>query len=127
MKFKSPQIEQEFRSAHPEMQARFRDVDDWLKEKGWPEAFITSVSRTRQDMLRIYGPAGAKKDSWHLWDCAGDMRNATYSPAQRKEIMERLRLGTTPATHEVLEHDVGNGSHFHWAVKSWKWRKERGQ
>lgn len=126
MKFKSPDIESEYRNAHPAVQARFAELDAWLKGKGWPEVFITSVSRTREDMLRLYGPTGAKRFSWHLVDCAADARNSTYSPEQRKEIMSRLRLGTTPATHEVLEHDVGNGSHFHWAIRDFKRRKERG-
>lgn len=126
MKFKTPALEAEFRNAHPAVQERFRALDEWLVAQGWPEAVITSVGRTRRDMLRIYGPAGAKRFSWHLADCAADMRNAPYSPEQRKAIMERLREGTTTATHEVLEHDVGNGSHFHWAVKDAAWRKERG-
>lgn len=125
MKFKTPEIEAQFRKVHPEVRKRYMDLDAWLESMRWPEVFITSVGRTRADMVRIYGPKGLKRDSWHLWDCAADMRNSSYSPPQRAAIMERLRAGTTPATHEVLEHDVGNGSHFHFAVKDVKWRKER--
>jgi hypothetical protein len=125
MKFKTPRLEAEFSRLHPEARKRAMDVDAWLESLGWLGVFITSVGRTRADMVRIYGQAGLKRDSWHLWDCAWDMRNSSYSPPQRVAIMERLREGTSPATHEVLEHDVGNGSHFHFAVKDVKWRKER--
>lgn len=63
------------------------------------------------------------KFSWHRCLCAVDIRNRCFSREQRRELMNHLRFGTSPTTHEVLEHDVGRGDHIHLAFKDFAQRK----
>jgi hypothetical protein len=42
---------------------------------------------------------------------------------QRKALLDHLRFGTSPTTHEIIEHDIGRGDHLHVAQKDFEQRK----
>lgn len=90
------------------------------KEKALAKTLAEMTPEQRKGWARA-------KFSWHLVDCAADIRNRCYTAAQRKSLMERLRKGTSTTTHEVIEHDVGRGNHIHVGRKDFGWRKARGK
>jgi hypothetical protein len=137
MKFKAAELSSQLAGAHPELQSVLKKLDAWSIKQGLPEVVVTHVSRTRNEMRSIYVPvylaqgmaeerahaAADARFSWHLVDCAADVRNSHYTPAQLKQVMGFLRPLCEAPLWELLSHDVGRGEHLHLGKRDFAWRK----
>lgn len=116
MKFKTKRLESEFLLVASACRAVVRELDAWLRLKGWEGVTVTHARRTEGQMAMIYGRDWKRRGlwSWHLTGHAVDIRNRVWTPSQRKDIVKFLRKNWPEA--EVLMHDIGRGDHLHIAI-----------
>jgi hypothetical protein len=137
MKFKTPELAEQFARVHPLTHEAVTKLDEWSKGRHFPEVTVTHVYRTPQVQEGIYWKgifaagglteeaAKAKarsKFSWHLVGCGCDLRNIEYSADQLVAVVNFLREGRDDSAWEILSHDVGRGSHLHVGFKDTAWR-----
>lgn len=131
LKFKTPAMEAQFKSVHPELRVMLHDIDEWLFDSGLERMTITDVLRTREEQERIYTPyylargfseaesrqLARERFSWHLVGSAADFRHTVhpYSTAELQKIDAHLKKTCPSDKWELLLHDMGHGLHFHMA------------
>lgn len=118
MKFKFAHLRDEFPNLHPETWRAAMALDHWSIERKFPEVVVTCVDRSLADQKEIYGD---HRFSWHLVRCAVDIRNSHYSIDQLGRVLEFLKDGRDEGW-EILNHDVGKGSHIHVGFRDPEWR-----
>lgn len=122
MRFKSKALMAEFATRlHPEAARVAQELDSWLREQHWPRLEFTSISRDagwyeRNGLL-------APLFSWHLVDCAWDMRIRHYTPEHLTTIEAWLREKCSGPQWELVFRLHGTGPHFHVAYRCFARRK----
>lgn len=141
MKFKTPELEDEFRILHPEVPPVLWDLDRWSDEEGLPEVVVTHVVRTPEQQAEFYWQdfqrrlgleekearnLASKKFSWHSVRCAVDIRNSHYTHEQLLAVLQHLKPLCRSPMWELLSHDIGRGEHIHIGRQDFAWRKHHG-
>lgn len=124
MKFDTPRIQSEWPDIHPDVRAEVEKLDAYCTKLGMPEVVVTCLHRTREENFEIYGE---DKFSWHCVWSAADLRSREYTRPERDMLMEFIRKECGQPFWEVLEHDVGRGSHWHLGRRDFAWRKQHQQ
>lgn len=133
MKYKSPILEQEYKALHPQLRTVMEQLETFSAENGLPEPVATHIRRTRKGQEDIYWrsvlaanpsmteaqarTAASKRFSWHLVNCAIDLRDYIYTKQQVTKLLAWLRQRCPAPTFEVLYHDVGRGQHLHVGIR----------
>jgi hypothetical protein len=119
VKFARPELEAEFRDElHPDVRLAIEELDEWCLENAIPQVVVVGLSREPAKNAAV----GGSPNSWHLFGCAADLRNNHLRPEQRKAVFRWLQERCPRPGWECLDHDVGNGQHFHIARKDLSWR-----
>lgn len=122
MRFKSRELMGQFSTRlHPEAVRVAAALDSWLREQTWPRLEITAVSRDLPWYAENNLPTPAF--SWHLVDCAWDMRIKPYSPEQLTTIEAWLREHCPGPQWELVFFLHGTGPHYHVAYRDFGRRK----
>lgn len=119
MDFKTPALEVEFRSAHPELRAVTEDLDAQLKRWGLRPLTITDVLRRPS----FYG--SMPRWSWHFCNCAADVRTRHYSQEELGRILAFLagrKCRSSPRV-DVVDETKTPQPHLHLEVEDWEWRR----
>jgi hypothetical protein len=139
VRFLKASLEMEYGFLHPLVKEALADLDVYSKEAGLPEVLVTHCLRSKAEQEEIYFKSLMKqlslsesqarsrarlKPSWHLWNCAVDIRNQHYRPPQLTLVMARLKTNRAPNKWEILSHDVGRGSHCHIGYRDEEWRRK---
>lgn len=121
MKFKAPHLAQEFAKLHPRTLDVVRRFDLFCQRVGLGHAVATAISRTRQFYTdnRLPQPLW----SWHLVDCAIDLRNAHLSASERDTCEEWIRNECQGSEWDIYLKDHGTGPHFHIGFRDFARRK----
>ena len=139
MKFKTDRLSTELALVHPEVSRLMDDLDVWCASQGIHEPIITHAIRTIGEQEAIYTPLYIKtgfdedssrmrargKFSWHLCRCAVDFRSSHYSNNDIRAVYGFIKqriLGRT-TLFEFMQHDVGQGDHFHLGFRDYEWKK----
>lgn len=140
MRFKTENLRQEYKELHREVVALLIELEEYSKQKGYPEPMLTHVLRTRAQQKEIYWraeqarnrkmneadarEAAGKRFTWHFHLCAADLRSSHYTPEQLHDVVAFLKARGTGPSWEVLHHDVGSGDHLHVGFKDNVWAKK---
>lgn len=141
LKFKTPALEAQFESLHPDVRVLLHDLDEWLFDSGMERLTVTDILRTREEQERIYTPyylargfsetesrqMARERFSWHLVSSAADFRHSIrpYTQEEQGTILARLHGLCPKDKWELLLHDLGMGLHFHVARRE-TYRPKRG-
>lgn len=139
MRFKTENLKKEYDQLQPEVVQKLIGLEEYSKQKGYPEPMLTHVKRTRAQQKTIYWQAeqaknrklnenqarelAGKRFTWHFHLCAADLRSSHYTAEQLADVVRYLKEGTD-AGWEVLYHDVGSGDHLHVGRKDNVWAKK---
>jgi hypothetical protein len=131
LKFKTPAMEAQFKSVHPDVRVLVHDLDEWLFESKMERLTVTDVWRTAEEQERIYTPyylargfsekesrqLARERFSWHRVGSAVDFRHSVkpYSQEEQDRIFAWLKAQCPTEKWELLLHTVGHGLHFHVA------------
>jgi hypothetical protein len=112
--FKTTNVSAELRAAHPEIRALANDLDTQMKKWGLGQLTVTAVARTQD-----FYPDG--RFSWHLCNCAWDIRTKGYSAQDVARIVAWLqgRAFTLGAKVDVVDE----GDHVHLELEDHEWRR----
>lgn len=118
MRFKSPELEQEFRDAHPRVRALALYLDEWFRENVGHDGMLTDVSRTQEEYDQIYGAHPYTGPMPHLGphSRAVDWRSSEFSPIEIQRACDHMNLWWPRADKKptLMAHAVGSGAmHFH--------------
>jgi hypothetical protein len=122
MKFARPLLAKEFDARlHPEARQVVLDLDAYSELEDLPLPVVTAISRAPD----WYAANGLKPNpnSWHLYDCAVDLRNSHYSAEHLHRVCAWLKNRCLPPERWELVFTLhGTGPHLHIAKKDWSWR-----
>lgn len=109
--------------SHPLLREELYAFATWSEAGGLPPPFVTGLGRDEETNRRVNG----HPESWHLFDCAGDLRSWIYAAEQLEKVMTYWRGRKLAAKKlgkhlELLYHDAGTGSHVHVAVRDPNWK-----
>lgn len=114
------------RCLHPDSKDLVTRLGAYSATIGAPQPVITAISRARS----WYSANGlpVNENSWHLYDCAVDLRVTHYTPEQRALVIKWLEQETAPKKDEgVKKWELvtklhGTGPHIHLARRDFAWR-----
>lgn len=136
--FKSPDLSREFFRIHPELRRVLFELDAKLDAWGWPELTVTHLHRTvgQQEEFKWRGfiahgldeaaarEKARRKFSWHLADCAADLRRHVYAPEQLREIRAWIYERCPSPIWEFIDEETGGTApHMHLARQDFEWRR----
>jgi hypothetical protein len=136
--FKTLAIGTQWTVIHPELRSAIGQLGTALEDWGLPPLTVTEALRNAREQEEIYWRTYAAKRldeaaarekarhqfSWHLLGCAADFRGSKpWAPEEERRIRTWLGERCEKPKWEVLFHDVGQGLHFHVAVRDYGWRR----
>lgn len=142
--FKSPNLEMELNTAHPEIRKILAELADYCQHEDIPAPLVTEVLRSPDDQERIYYQQmmrqfslteeaarrrARNKDSMHLYGCALDLRTIHWSVKQKALVVSFLRtamkrIASKTGAWEFIPEVHGTGPHIHIARKDNVWITE---
>lgn len=115
--FAAPELAHQF---HVRLHFKTRELtlalDRYCMVQQLPGPIVTAVSRDPS----FYED---HRFSWHLVDCAVDLRNRHYTPGQRDAVESWLAAKCASSEWELITHDHGTGPHIHVAYREFGLRK----
>lgn len=137
MDFKYAYLKKQYALLHPKVQGVVQELDLWLTRENLPVMILTHIYRTPQEQELFYWKqvsedlncaeeiareTARNKFSWHRCYCAVDIRNSNFSAVDKTRIFKQLKTGRGDSRWEILNHDIGQGEHFHVGYKDFDWR-----
>jgi hypothetical protein len=133
MLFKTALIGSQYPRLHVDLRRALSDLEKQLKKWGLPSPTVTDASRSVAEQEELYWKRewpnlpekearmnARRKFSYHLVDCAADLRTA--DPQKALAWLEGYTWPTSELW-ELLVHNVGTGLHLHVAFKDIARRK----
>lgn len=137
MKFKNPTLEAEYKALHPKTLEILNDLEVYCKANTLEEPMATHIHRTVPQQVEIYWrnimrdqkvdeptarKLAAAQWTWHLVDCACDLRSYIYSPPQLDLLVKYLmsKWKSQDVKNEILCHNVGSGTHLHVGFRDYQ-------
>lgn len=122
MKFTKPELAHQFGvRLHHKTRELLKEFDRWATAQNLPETVVTAISRDpsfyEEHSLK------PKKFSWHFVDCAADVRNRHYSPAQLQAVEAWFREKCRSSEWELVMTVHGTGPHIHVAWREYSLRR----
>lgn len=117
MRYAAPELAHQFVvRLHAKARLVVQALDRWSEENELPTVIVTGVSRV---------PSFYPDDrwSWHLVDCAVDLRNRHYSRDQLQRVEAWLRAKCASSEWELITKDHGTGPHIHLAYREFGLRR----
>lgn len=122
----------EWDELHPEVRDVLLELAQWSAQHGLPPPIATCLHRSKDENRAVYG---RDKFSWHLVDCAADLRIKHYTPEQLGRVQDWVALrctglqptgaGGDEARWELVFEPHGTGPHLHIARRCREWQAER--
>lgn len=135
MKFKTPDLEHDYKKVHLRLKDLADWVDDYCKKKYSKEILVTCVSRSREEQIRLYLkeknpktgdlylPPDVPISVHETSPCrAIDFRSSIFTPDQKRAIKYQVNSNwqydsDRPDKQCLVYHKlVGNAEHFHLQV-----------
>jgi hypothetical protein len=118
MRFKTPELEEEFKRAHPKVIALARYLDWWFMQNVGHDGMLTDVERTQEEYDKIYNASPYLGPRPHLapQSRAVDWRSIEFTEDDILKACEHMnhwwpRRDNKPT---LMYHSVGGGAkHFH--------------